>query len=94
MQAFQIVMSGSSHHQVEQAWTKDFLALLRKDYVPLTRHTLLLRITDLEALIKEQVLWAIHAAGYVAIAVDGWEDRQKFPTLAFTVHLPGLSRQR
>ena len=33
---------------------------------------------------------AIERAGYVAVAVDGWEDHQKFPTLAFTVHMPGI----
>ena len=36
-----------------------------------------------------QVNVAIQAKGYVAVAVDGWEDHQKFPTLAFTVHVPG-----
>ena len=73
-QAFQIVMSGTSHHQVEQPWTRDFLAHLRKDYVPLTRRSLLMRIAELERNMRQQVNYAIAAAGYVAIAVDGWED--------------------
>eukprot|EP00667_Euglena_gracilis_P021774 EG_transcript_23972 len=89
-QAFAIVMSRTSHNQIEQSWTRDFLAYLRKDYVPLTRHTLLTCITELEVGLKEQVLWAISAAKYVAVAVDGWEDHQKFPTLGFTVHIPAL----
>ena len=32
---------------------------------------------------------AIHSQGYVSVAIDGWEDHQKFPTLGFTVTVPG-----
>ena len=74
-------MSGTSHHQVDHSWTKDFLAVLRKDYVPLTRHTLLAKITEIEKHMREQVAWAISVAGYVAVAVDGGRTTRSFPPL-------------
>ena len=38
--------------------------------------------------VKEEVELAITKMGVVSLAVDGWEDDDKLPTLAFTAHVP------
>ena len=87
-QAFAVVMNGHSYYSVERQWTIDFINALRKDYIPLTRYKLEQRIDQIEAGIKESVVVAITQHGYVAVAVDGWEDHQKRPTICFTVRVP------
>jgi len=63
---------------------------LRPDYKPLTIHVLGVRIEEWHNIIQNRVQETIASAKYVAIALDSWEDHQRMPVLAFTVHLPGF----
>eukprot|EP00667_Euglena_gracilis_P012102 EG_transcript_12408 len=87
-QAFAMVMNGHSYNSLDNVWTRDFIHALRPDYVPLSRKSVQSRIIELEKGVKEQVVLAVKRAGIVSIAVDGWEDYGKFPTLGFTLHPP------
>lgn len=46
------------------------------------------RISHFFVGVRQHVIAQICSLGLVSVAVDGWEDYSKHPTLAFTVHVP------
>ena len=88
-QALMCVMNGCSRNSPAQPWTYDFYSSLRCDFVPLT--LLKKSIIALEVHVAQQVHARIGKHPLVSVAVDGWEDHHKLPTLAFTVRLPDCS---
>ena len=87
-QALMCVMNGWSRNSQAQPWTYDFYSSLRCDFVPLTPYLLKKSIIALEVHVAQQVHARIGKHPLVSVAVDGWEDHHKLPTLAFTVRLP------
>ena len=87
-EALLCVINGWSRNSQAQPCTYNFYSSLRCDFVPLTPYLLKKSIIALEVHVAQQVHAHIGKHPFVSVAVDGWEDHQKLPTLAFTVHLP------
>ena len=64
-----------------------FLRRLKSTYVAPSRFRLGLIIEKLEKKVATAVLETVQHYPWVNLGVDGWEDHQKHPSLAFTVVL-------
>lgn len=83
-QAYMVVMNGLSYNSQEDSATISFYKRLRPAYKPLTRYLLEKKLEKLEADTRKDVTDRLMQAKVVTLAIDGWEDHQKLPTLAFS----------
>ena len=83
-QAYMAVMCSLSQNSMDNPAFHAFLRRLKSTYVVPSRFRLGLIIEKLEKKVATAVLDTLQQYPWVNLGVDGWEDHQKHPSLAFT----------